>query len=170
MTCGGLKISDRFSVLTLALWLAVCSQGPTLAQTDKAHGVVTVLMPQPRSIDYGDGWLRVNGGFQVEWLGYRNSVLDRAVMRYQNDVARRTGLDVGRASAAQLRIDCREEDKIKAALAALPYVNSKPERAPATDPAPSARQIEGGSDSDPLSDAIDAFRRGDYDYGRIESS
>jgi hypothetical protein len=87
MTCGGLKISDRFSVLTLALWLAVCSQGPTLAQTDKAHAAVTVLMPQPRSIDYGDGWLRVNGGFQLEWLGYRNSVLDRAVMRFQNDVA-----------------------------------------------------------------------------------
>ena len=59
-------------------------------------------MPQPRSIDYGDGWLHVQGGFQVEWLGYRNAVLDRAVLRFQNDVARRTGLDVGRASAAQL--------------------------------------------------------------------
>jgi hexosaminidase len=32
-------------------------------------------------------------------------------MRFQNDVARRTGLDVGRASAARLRIDCRGEDK-----------------------------------------------------------
>ena len=36
-------------------------------------------LPQPRSIDYGDRWLDVNGGFQVEWLGYCNSVLDRAV-------------------------------------------------------------------------------------------
>src|SRR5262245_39129321 len=68
-------------------------------------------MPQPRSVDYGDGWLHVQGGFQVEWLGYRNAVLDRAVLRFQHDVARRTGLDVGRASAAQLRIDCRGEDK-----------------------------------------------------------
>jgi hexosaminidase len=68
-------------------------------------------MPQPRSIAYGDGWLHVKGGFQVEWLGYRNSLLDRAVLRFQNDVARRTGLDVGRASTALLRIDCRGEDK-----------------------------------------------------------
>jgi hypothetical protein len=60
---------------------------------------MTALMPQPRSIDYGDGWLHVKGGFRVEWLGYRNSVLDRAVSRFQKDVARRTGLDVSRASA-----------------------------------------------------------------------
>src|SRR6516162_9490335 len=32
--------------------------------------------------------------------------------------------------------------RIKAALAALPYVHSKPERSPATDPAATARQIE----------------------------
>src|SRR5215831_1374798 len=99
MTCGGLKMSGKFSVCTLALWLAVCSQGgPTRAQSDKAqapastppraHAAVTALMPQPRSIDYGDGWLHVQGGFQVEWLGYRNAVLDRAVLRFQNDVAR----------------------------------------------------------------------------------
>ena len=62
--------------------------------------------------------------------------------------------------------DCR----IKAALAALPYVHSKPERAPATDPTATARHLEGGSDSDPLSEAIDAFRRGEYDRGRIERS
>jgi hypothetical protein len=52
--------------------------------------------------------------------------------------------------------------RIKAALAALPYVHSKPERAPATDPTATARHVEGGSDSDPLSEAIDAFRRGEY--------
>jgi hypothetical protein len=72
---------------------------------------MTALMPQPRSIDYGDGWLHVKGGFRVEWLGYRNSLLDRAVVRLQNDVARRTGLDVTRANTAPLRIDCRGEDK-----------------------------------------------------------
>ena len=57
--------------------------------------------------------------------------------------------------------DCR----IKAALAALPYVHSKPERAPATDAAATAGQIESvesGSDSDPLSEAIDAYRRGEH--------
>ena len=37
MTCGGLKMSGKFLVFMLALWLAVCSQaGPTLAQSDKA--------------------------------------------------------------------------------------------------------------------------------------
>ena len=57
--------------------------------------------------------------------------------------------------------DCR----IKAALAALPYVHVKPERSPATDSAATARQIEsveGGSGSDPLSEAIDAYRRGEF--------
>ncbi len=68
-------------------------------------------MPHPRSIIYGDRWLNVMRGFQVEWLGYRTTVLDRAALRFQNDVARRTGLDVGRAGAAVLQIDCRGEDK-----------------------------------------------------------
>src|SRR6476620_4242682 len=77
----------------------------------RTNPAVTALMPQPRSITYGDDWLNVVGGFQVEWLGYRPSVLDRAMSRFQNDVARRTGLDVGRASVAPFRIDCRGEDK-----------------------------------------------------------
>ena len=37
MTCRGLKISGGFSVFTLALWLAVCSQQAILAQSDKAR-------------------------------------------------------------------------------------------------------------------------------------
>jgi hypothetical protein len=56
--------------------------------------------------------------------------------------------------------------RIKAALAALPYVHMKPERAPATDPAATARQIEAGSD-DPLAEAMRAWREGAY---RIEKS
>jgi hexosaminidase len=89
------------------------SSSPASAQGDspRAHAPVTALMPQPRSIDYGDGWLRVMAGFQVEWLGYRSSMLDRAVLRLQSGVGRRTGLDVGRAGGAQLRIDCQTEDK-----------------------------------------------------------
>src|SRR5271163_242234 len=106
----------------VAVLVTACSLGPTLAQSDKtmtptqtqlasASVAVLALMPQPRSIDYGDGWLPVNGGFQVEWLGYRDAVLDRAVLRFQNDVAKRTSLDVRRASGVRLRIDCRGEDK-----------------------------------------------------------
>jgi hypothetical protein len=60
--------------------------------------------------------------------------------------------------------------RIKAAQTALPYVHVKPEHPPATDPAATATQIENGSDSDPLSEAIDALERGDYDFGRIERS
>ena len=107
----------------LALCPVVHPQGPTLGQSDKAqspaqastpprgHAALTALMPQPRSVDDGDGLLHVKGGFQVRWLGYRNSMLDRAVLRFQNDIARRTGPDVGRASPAELRIDCRGDDK-----------------------------------------------------------
>jgi hypothetical protein len=51
--------------------------------------------------------------------------------------------------------------RIKAALAALPYIHSKPERAPTADQVATVRQTEGEADSDPLSDAIDAFRRGE---------
>ena len=59
--------------------------------------------------------------------------------------------------------------RIKAAQAALPYyVHVKLERPPATDPAATATQIEGESDSDPLAEAIAAFRRGDYYRDRIE--
>jgi hypothetical protein len=57
--------------------------------------------------------------------------------------------------------------RIKAALAALPHVHSKPERSPATDPAATARQIEAGSD-DPLAEAMRAWREAAYD--RIEKS
>jgi hypothetical protein len=60
--------------------------------------------------------------------------------------------------------------RIKAAQAALPYVHVRPERSSATDPAETAKQIESGSDTDPLAEAIRAFRRGDYDRGRIERS
>ena len=79
MTCASLIVS-RFM---LVLCLALCSPKLTLAQTGKA--AITALMPQPRSINYGGGWLP-------------------AVSRFQNDVAQRTGLDVGRAGCAQLRI------------------------------------------------------------------
>lgn len=65
----------------------------------------------PRSVRYGHGWLQVKGSFLVKWVGYRNLVLDRAVSRFQNDVARRTALDVRHSSIAQLSIDCRGEDK-----------------------------------------------------------
>jgi hypothetical protein len=47
---------------------------------------------------------------------------------------------------------------VKAALAALPYVHMKPERAPATDPAATAGQIKGGPD--PLYEAIKAWQEG----------
>lgn len=76
-----------------------------------APASTTALLPQPQSIHYGDGWLPVKGIFRVEWLGYRNAVLDRAVSRFHTDVARRTGIDVGHIGAATLRIDCRGEDK-----------------------------------------------------------
>ena len=60
--------------------------------------------------------------------------------------------------------------RIKAAQSALPYVHVKPERPPATDPAATATQIESAVDSDALSEAIAAFRRGDYYRDRIEKS
>ena len=60
--------------------------------------------------------------------------------------------------------------RIKAAQSALPYVHVKPEGSPATDPAATARQIETGFDTDPLSEAIDALEREDYDWARIERS
>ena len=60
--------------------------------------------------------------------------------------------------------------RIKAAQSALPYVHVKPERPPAPDPAATATQIESESDTDPLAEAIKAFRRGDYYRDGIERS
>jgi hypothetical protein len=54
--------------------------------------------------------------------------------------------------------------RIKAAQSALPFVHVKPERAPATDPAATAKQIKSESDTDPLAEAIKAFRRGELDW------
>ena len=55
--------------------------------------------------------------------------------------------------------------RMKAAQAALP----QPEGAPATDPAATATQIESGSDTDPLAEAIKAFRRGELDWQRSKA-
>jgi len=68
-------------------------------------------MPQPRSVQCREGWLPVRGGFQVTWVAYRNPVLDRALSRFQKDIARRTGLDVGRTGPAQLQVNCRGKDR-----------------------------------------------------------
>src|SRR5262245_24980726 len=87
------------------------ARSPAAPMQGTTRETATALMPQPRSIDPGNGWLHVKGGFQVEWLDHRSPLLDRAVLRFQSDVARRTGLDVGRASTARLRIDCRGEDR-----------------------------------------------------------
>jgi hexosaminidase len=84
--------------------------GGTASMPAKAHAAVAPLMPQPGSLDYGDGWLHGKAGFSVEWLGYHNSMLDRAVLRFQNDLARRTNVDFGDPGAVQLRINCRGED------------------------------------------------------------
>jgi hexosaminidase len=99
-------------LLAVALTMAPsgAAQGQEKPTPPMSPAAVTALMPQPRSVDYGDGWLPVTGGFRVEWFGCRNSLLERAVSRFQNDVARRTGLDVARTGAARLRIDCRGED------------------------------------------------------------
>jgi hypothetical protein len=75
-----------------------------------------------------------------------------------------------RAALQTADIARRPDWRIKAAQAALPCVHAKPERSPATDPAATARQIEGGSDSDPLADAIEAWRRAANDCDRIEKS
>ena len=62
------------------------------------------------------------------------------------------------------------EWRFRAAQAAAPYVHVKPERPPATEPAATATQIESESDTDPLAEAIKAFRRRDYNRDRIERS
>jgi hypothetical protein len=61
------------------------------------------------------------------------------------------------------------EWRFRAAQAAAPYVHVKPERPPATEPAVTARQIDSESDTDPLSEAIDAFRRGELDWQRSKA-
>jgi hypothetical protein len=60
--------------------------------------------------------------------------------------------------------------RFKAAQAAAPYFHPKPERAQAVDPEATAKQIESESGRDPLSEAIEAFRRGDHLRDRIERS
>ncbi len=69
------------------------------------------LLPRPRSVEPGDGWLRVPAGFRFAWSGHRDAVLDRAVERFHRDVARLTGGEAARPDGAELRIDCRGADR-----------------------------------------------------------
>ncbi|HXJ31140.1 MAG TPA: family 20 glycosylhydrolase [Gemmatimonadales bacterium] len=50
------------------------------------------LMPLPRSIDVGQGRLRIDSGFSVAVLGYSDARLTRAVHRTIGRLARRTGI------------------------------------------------------------------------------
>jgi hypothetical protein len=55
--------------LTIAFTSAVQAQEKRPAQAStspKAPATLTALMPQPRSLAYGEGWLQVKGDFKVE--------------------------------------------------------------------------------------------------------
>src|SRR5262245_51016368 len=97
--------------LTLALSSTAHGQALTSNTSDTKAAAITALMPLPQNVNYNDGRLSVTGRFRIEWVGHRNPILERAVLRFQNDVARRTGLDFGRTTGASLRINCRNEDK-----------------------------------------------------------
>jgi hypothetical protein len=68
------KFSKLISaVALLSLASALPAFGQTMSAESKSsetparpYAAVTALMPQPRSIDYGDSWLPVKGSFQVE--------------------------------------------------------------------------------------------------------
>ncbi|MGE5144342.1 MAG: beta-N-acetylhexosaminidase [Acidobacteriota bacterium] len=56
------------------------------------------LMPMPRSIDVGQGRLRIDSGFSVAVLGYADARLTRAVRRTMGRLARRTGITLADSS------------------------------------------------------------------------
>src|SRR5512146_870233 len=70
------------------------------------------LMPMPRSIDVGQGRLRIDSGFSVAVFGYSDARLTRAVKRTMGRLARRTGItladsSVGDTATARLLIQAR---------------------------------------------------------------
>ncbi|HET7248922.1 MAG TPA: family 20 glycosylhydrolase [Gemmatimonadales bacterium] len=70
------------------------------------------LMPMPRSIDVGQGRLRIDSGFSVAVFGYSDARLTRAVERTMGRLARRTGITLADSSvrdtaAARLLIQAR---------------------------------------------------------------
>jgi hexosaminidase len=56
------------------------------------------LMPMPRSIDVGQGRLRIDSGFSVAVLGYSDARLTRAVHRTIGRLAHRTGITLADSS------------------------------------------------------------------------
>jgi hypothetical protein len=135
-----------------------------LATTLVARHLKLGRSPQALIATLADAVLREDAGFHAYQL------LEAGVRQFAEwgdaDVGRDVLIAVARYLAAHspteraalqtADIARRPDWRIKAAQAALPYVHAKPERSPATDPAATARQIEGGSDSDPLADAIEA--------------
>lgn len=68
------------------------------------------LMPLPASIQAGQGQLRVNGSFAIGVAGYSDGRLDRAIVRLQQRIEGRSGvqipLGIARGSNAVLTVKC----------------------------------------------------------------
>jgi len=56
------------------------------------------LMPMPRSLEISQGRLRLDSGFSVAVVGFRDARLDRAVKRTLTRLARRTAITLGDSS------------------------------------------------------------------------
>src|SRR5262245_17536162 len=71
---------------------------PAIAGAQAPAAPLPPLMPMPRSIEVGQGRLRIDSGFSVAVLGYSDARLTRAVQRTMGRMAHRTGIALADSS------------------------------------------------------------------------
>ena len=83
-----MKLVNHILKTMIVLCAAMILNGTAL------EGQVNALIPQPTSLQPGQGWLVITGSFQVALTGYQEPRLDRAAHRLVHQISRLTGIPI----------------------------------------------------------------------------
>ncbi len=101
---------SRWAVIAFASF-SLFSAGTAYAAEQDAPA----LMPLPASVQFQTGDLRLTHRLRIDWRGYRDPLVDRAVDRFVDNLRRRTGLEIVRDNSIEespvaIAIDCAAAD------------------------------------------------------------
>jgi hexosaminidase len=101
---------SMFRFIVMAVLLAFCSLGSNAINPELQYQALD-LMPVPKKISLGQGWLGIDSGFRVALIGYTEPRLERAAYRLIERLATQTGIPLPSrleedASKAALEIQC----------------------------------------------------------------
>ena len=105
--CSKVGAGPRLGLIFATAMVLILGASPGAAET---AGPMGGMVSAPTRLRPLSGALTIRGAFDVSFTGCRNDMLDRAVARFQADVARLSGADLGRQRGAQLRLECRRPE------------------------------------------------------------